>query len=350
MNLEEVGRLAGVSRSTVSRVLNGDARVSDDARERVEAVVREHGYQPHAAARSLASRRTRILGLLIPQAVGAIFGDPFFARLVQGVSEVCNAADHDLVLLLDTSGDHSAIDRLHRRVVRRGQLDGLVVAAAVVDDPIVDRLHADRFPFVLVGRHPRHDLSFVDIDNRAAARDAVAHLLDHGRRRVATVSGPANMIAAIDRRVGYEEAHREAGVGPLPGLTAEADFTRHGAYRAMRDLLRQRPDAVFVASDTMAHGVLDALDEAGCRVPEDVAVVGFDGLEPDGVPRSTLSTVEQPATDLGREAVRTLLALIATPDGAPRRRILPTTLVPRGSCGCGMDGRKEVGASRAADW
>ncbi len=348
MNLEGVARLAGVSRSTVSRVLNGDRRVSDEARARVEAVVREQGYQPNAAARSLASRRTRILGLLIPQAVGAIFGDPFFPRLIEGVAEACNGADHDLSLLLDTSGDHSAVDRLYRRVIRGRHLDGVIVAASVVDDPVVDRLQADGFPFVLVGRHPRREMSFVDIDNRQAAQAAVAHLLDHGRRRVAIVSGPANMIAAIDRYAGYVTAHQEAGLLPDPRLAAHADFTRQGGHRAMRELVAGGPDAVFVASDTMAFGAIRALREAERRVPGDVAVMGFDGLVEDEIAQLELSTVEQPVVDLGRAAVGTLLELMAAPERAPLQRFLPTALAVRGSCGCGEERSAVVDGEPAA--
>ena len=241
MNLEEVARLAGVSRSTVSRVVNGDRRVSAAARARVQEVIRTHHYHPNAAARSLASRRTRILGLLIPQPVGSIVSDPFFPRLIQGVAEACNAADQTLSLVMDTSTDRTAAARLYRRVVRGRHLDGVVIASSVVDDPTVAQLKEDRFPSVLVGRDPRQELSFVDVYDREAAQGAVAHLLAHGRRRIGMINGPPNMIAAIDRAAGYEAAHREAGVRPDPTLTAEGDFTRRGGYRAMQTLLGHPP-------------------------------------------------------------------------------------------------------------
>lgn len=334
MNLEEVARLAGVSRSTVSRVLNRDPRVSDAARERVQTVVREHHYHPNAAARSLASRRTRILGLLIPQAVGSVFSDSFFPTLIQGVAEGCTTADHDLSLLLDTSGDHRAVDRLYQRVIRGRHVDGVVIASNLVDDPIVARLQDDRFPSVLIGRDPQGRSSFVDADNRQAARDAVAHLIGHGRRRIATIAGPANMIAAIDRFGGYVTALQEAGRLPDPALTTHADFTRPGGYRAMMAMLPHRPDAVFAASDAMATGALQALGEAGLQVPDDVALIGFDGLDGDMLAQGALSTMVQPVADLGRQAVQTLLRLVEMPDQAPIQLLFPTTMVLRGSCGC----------------
>jgi LacI family transcriptional regulator len=340
MNLEEVARLAGVSRSTVSRVVNGDRRVSDDARARVQAIIDAHDYHPNAAARSLASRRTRIIGLLIPHAVGEIFRDPFFPILVQGAVDACNEADHHLTMLMDTSENGNA-DRVYQRVIRGRHVDGLVIASSVVEDPIVARLQGEHFPFVLVGRHPRHEVSFVDVDNRAAAREAVLHLLvEHNCRRIAMIAGPRNMIASIDRYAGYVTALQEEGRLPDPDLTVYSDFTRRGGYRAMNELLANPsgvPDAVFVASDAMASGALQALRDSGLRVPDDIAVMGFDGLEETLVSRSILSTVVQPTIDEGREAVRILLELLDHPGRAPIQRLLPTTLALRRSCGCARE-------------
>lgn len=340
VTLEEIARLAGVSRSTVSRVVNGDSRVSDDARSRVEEIVRANDYYPNSAARSLASRRTRILGLLIPNRIGAIFADPFFALLVQGMVEACNASDHNLMILMDPSNDPTAADRLFRRVIRGRHLDGVVIASSVVEDPIVERFAADRHPIVLVGRHPDLRVNMVDVDNRAAARQAVAHLIGHGCRRIALIAGRANMIPSIDRAAGWADALRAAGLDPEPAMVEHGDFSREGGYRAMRALLaraRHPPDSVFVASDIMAGGALQALDEAGLRVPDRVAVLGFDGLEESASTAPPLSTVAQPIADLGRGAVAVLLEAIERPERVPIERIFPTTLVLRRSCGCGVD-------------
>lgn len=346
VNLEEIGRLAGVSRSTVSRVVNGDRWVSAAARRRVEEVIRDHNYHPHAAARSLASRRTRIIGLLIPHTVGAIFRDPFFPILIQGAIEACNEADQNLTVLMETNADTDTAtatsDRFFRRVIQGRHVDGVVIGSSSVDDPIVAQLQSDGIPFVLVGRHPRHAVSYVDIDNRGAAREAVAHLLDHGHRRIAMIAGHRHRIASIDRYAGYVTALQEAGYLPDPALTAHADFTRRGGYRAMQTILAGAgaagpPDALFVASDAMAYGALQALREAGLRVPDDVAVMGFDGLEEGLHSLEILSTVVQPTLDEGREAVRVLLELIEHPDRGPIQRQLPTRLSLLRSCGCGPE-------------
>ncbi len=340
MNLEELAHLAGVSRSTVSRVINGDRWVSEAARARVEEVIRIHDYHPNSSARGLASRRTRIVGLLIPNQTSTIFGDPFFAHLIQGVVETCNEHDQSLMLLMNTTDDPGAGDHLYRRAIRGRHLDGVIIASHLVDDPVVGQLQADGCPFVLVGRHPHRDVSFVDVDNRAAAREAVAHLLGHGYRHIGIITGRANMIGAIDRYAGYVTALSEAGIMPEADLAIHTDFTRRGGYRAMQQLLARPagpPDAVFVASDTMASGALQALRDAGKRIPDDVAVFGFDGLDESTVSRPVLSTVAQPIGELGQEAVRIVLSLIERAEQEPIQRYLPTELVLRRSCGCGAD-------------
>ncbi|WP_273843065.1 LacI family DNA-binding transcriptional regulator [Rubrobacter calidifluminis] len=351
MNLEDIARRAGVSRSTVSRVVNGDARVSDEVRRRVQAVIQEHGYHPNAAARSLASRRTRIFGLLIPRAVGSVFSDPFFPRLIEGAVGACNEADHNLMLLMDTTEDQRNIERLYQRVIRGRHLDGIVIASSVVDDPVVARLCEDDFPFVLVGRHPHHpEISFVDVNNREAARQAVAHLLQHGRRRIAKICGPANVIPAIDRYGGYVSALLDAGLMPDQNLVRHSDFTSSGGYRAMRSLLPHHPDAVFCANDPMAFGALRALHEAGLRTPEDVAVIGFDGLEEGESTTPPLSTVFQDTRALGREAVRTLLDITErSRDGGGIRRLLTARLLLRRSCGCAQQPEKSPGGISSRD-
>lgn len=338
MNLEELARLAGVSRSTVSRVINGERWVSEAARQRVEEAIRQTNYHPNSSARGLASRRTRIIGVLIPTQLSDIFSEPFFAQLIQGAVETCNARDHDLMLLMDPSADPLIGERLYRRVIQGRHVDGIVIAASVVEDPIIGQLEADQFPFVLVGRHPERQISFVDADNRAAARLAVEHLLDHGYRTIGMIAGTPNMIASIDRQAGYVSALAEAGIEADPDLLVHGDFMRRGGYRAMQELLARPggvPRAVFVASDTMASGALQALRDAGCRVPEDVAVMGFDGLEQTTVSLPILSTVVQPTAEMGREAARVLLDLIEAPEHAPVQRFLPTELLLRRSCGCG---------------
>ena len=340
MNLEEVARVAGVSRSTVSRVINGERWVSEKSRARVEEAIRLLNFHPNSAARSLASRRTRIIGILIPAHVSDIFEEPFFAQLIQGAIEACNSRDHDLMLLMDPSADPLIAERLYRRIIQGRHLDGIVIAASVVEDPIIGQLEADHFPFVLVGRHPQRQISFVDVDNRLAAQQVVEHLIGHGYRTIAMIAGASNMIASIDRQGGYVDALSAAGIPFDPALVVHGEFTRRGGYRAMQELLARpgaAPRAVFVASDTMASGALQALRDSGCRVPDDMAVFGFDGSERTTVSQPILSTVVQPIAEMGREAVRVLLDAIEVPERDPVQRSLPTQMLLRRSCGCEVE-------------
>jgi LacI family transcriptional regulator len=331
MNLEEIARLSGFSRSTVSRVVNNDHRVRASTRQRVQEVIRQANYQPHPLARALAGGRSGILGVVIPLAVAQVLVDPYFSLLIQGVSAACNQRDYSVMLWL-AEPEHER--RTIRRIVQSGMIDGLIVASALIDDPLLETLVATQFPFVLIGRHAGQEpISYVDVDNEKGAREAVRHLIRLGRRRIATISGPANMVAGLDRLEGYREALEEAALPRSPNLIAAGDFTEESGYRAMGRLLAQKPDAVFVASDTMALGALRALREAGLRAPTDIALAGFDDMPAAAHCDPPLTTVRQPTHQSGAVATETLLDLLDNPGLAPRRVVLPVELVIRESCG-----------------
>jgi LacI family transcriptional regulator len=334
LNLEEIARRSGVSRSTVSRVLNDDPYVKDTTRQRVKTVIGQLNFQPNVAARGLASGRTRVLGLVIPRGVAALFVDPYFPIFIQGASSTCNAHDHSVMLWL---AEPEYERRMIRQIMHSGLIDGVIVASMLMDDPVVQALVDSDFPHILVGRHPTDErVSYVDVDNRNAARDAVTHLLRLGRRRVATITGPHNMIVGADRLQGYTDALRIRGIPCDPDLIAEGDFTEDGGYVAMQRLLLRQPDAVFTASDSMAVGALRALREAGRRVPEEVALVGFDDLPFAARTEPPLTTVRQPVHRTGAVAAETLIDIISTCDTQPRRIILPAELMIRSSCGSGL--------------
>ncbi len=334
MNLEQIAKLSGVSRSTVSRVINNDPNVSIVTREKVMQVVKRVNYAPNAAARGLAAGRTHVLGLVIPMGVAALFTDPYFPILIQGVSSACNAREYSVMLWL---AEPEYERRMIRQIMYSGLVDGVIVSSMLLNDSLVQALSDSDRPFMLVGRHPTNThASYVDADNIGGAREAVTHLLRLGRTRVATITGPQNMIAGADRLVGYQAALRDRGLPSDSGLIVEGDFTETGGYRAMQQLLTRHPDAIFAASDIMAFGALRALREAGLRVPEDVAIIGFDDLPQSARCEPPLTTVRQPTYRLGTTTVDTLLDLIEYPDSSPRRIVLPTELVVRASCGSAL--------------
>lgn len=339
LTIEQIAGMARVSRSTVSRVLNNHPSVRPEVRDRVLQIINEQNYAPRAAARSLASSRTHVLGLLIPRSMQTIFSEPFFSLIIQGIVEECSAQGYFLTLWPVTAAQEQGF---YHRILRAHHFDGLIMMSSDIDDPILPLLIKDRTPLVLIGRHPYFDeLTWVDVLNREGARLAVNHLLQLGHRRIATIAGPLQMVAGMDRRDGYKQALLEAGIAIAPELLFEGDFTQESGYRCMQQLLAlpKRPSAVMIASDTMAAGALLALRERGVDVPRELAVVGFDDLPTSAYTTPPLTTMHQPTDELGATAVRLLVAQLEQPEHAASHVLLPVTLVQRESCGATLPHR-----------
>lgn len=331
--LEQVAALAGVSRSTVSRVVNGSPKVSEAVRTAVDSAIEQLGYLPNPAARSLVTRRTGSIALVVRETEERVFGEPFFAGMVRGISEAVATTDLQLVLLM--TGPTADPIRLERYLFG-GHADGALLLSLHGVDPLPVRLVERGIPTVLGGRpHEGHpQLTSVDADNVGGARLATEHLVRLGRRRIATVTGPLDMVAGRDRLTGYREALADAGLPLDPDLEVVGGFTRDGGRDAARRLLDRRPDvdAIVAASDLSAAGTLEVLHEAGRRVPEDVAVTGFDDSITATSVRPPLTTVRQDLSEIGAHMVRLLLEQIegvAGPDAD--QLVLPTTLVRRAS-------------------
>jgi LacI family transcriptional regulator len=330
LTLEKIARLANVSRSTVSRVINGDENVNEATRQKVEEVIRRMNFQPNIAARSLAAGRTGIIGLVIPAGVTAIFTDPYFPQLIQGIMNACNASDHSVMLWLNEASHER---RTIRQVLYGGLLNGVIMSSSLIDDPVVQALYESNMPFVLIGRHLTLDVNYVDVDNIQGGREATSHLLRLGRQRVGTITGPQHMIAGIDRYQGYCQALQAMQCPLQAELVAEGDFTEESGYLGMRKLLPHKPDAVFVATDTMAMGALRALREEGVRVPQEIALVGYDDMPTASQFDPPLTTINQSTVRLGSAAVEMLLEVISCPGSPRRHQLLQPELVVRRSCG-----------------
>lgn len=328
--LEDVAARAGVSRATASRALTGSPRVTDETRAAVAGAAEVLGYIPNRAARSLASHRTETVALVVSEPSVHLFADPFFAGTIRGIGAGLAESQYQLVLLMSqTDADHERIDR-H---LRRGNADGVLLLSTRTDDPLPARLRDAGIPCVLAGRPPDGtDVSSVDADNVGGAEQAVAHLVARGCTTVATISGPQAMAPGADRLTGWRKALLDAGRRPQRTLAAAGGFTRAGGTAAAEALLAKHPDVdgIFAASDLMAIGALDALRRAGRRVPDDVAVVGFDdsGLAESADP--PLTTVHQPIDDIGWHMADLLLAQLDR-GAAPSSVVLPTELVVRAS-------------------
>ena len=336
--LDDVAKLAGVSRSTVSRVVNEHPNVSPATRARVAAAIERSGYRPHGVARSLATSRTHILAVIVPESVTKLFTDPYFPLMLRGATEACNRARYQLLLSLFTASMDSST--LRDQVLRSGYLEGVLAANASLSDELVPSLLEERIPFLTIGRHPDDRVSYVDVDNVGGARTAAEHLIRLGHERIGTITGPLDMTPAQDRLQGYREAMSTHRLPVSEGQIAEGDFTEAGGRAAMTRLLAARPTAVFAASDAMAVGAIRAIRAEGLTVPEDVAVIGYDDVPPAVAVDPELTTVRQPIERLGHLAVEVLIQRLERdePEAASVQRIvLPTELVIRKSCGAVRD-------------
>ncbi|MFE2421580.1 LacI family DNA-binding transcriptional regulator [Streptomyces hokutonensis] len=329
--LNAVAALAGVGRGTVSRVINGSPKVSAPTRAAVEQAIAELGYVPNPAARSLASRRTDSVAVVVPEGEARLFSEPYFSEIIRGVSAELSAAGMQLLLVLVP--DEKEYARL-ATYLSAHRVDGVLMLSVHSGDTLPDRLHELAVPTVLAGRRgPGEPLGHVRADNSGGARIAVEHLLAEGRRTIGTITGPLDMDAARARLDGYREALEHVGMTVDDDLIAYGDFREEGGRAAMRELLRRRPglDAVFAASDVMASGAMLELRASGLRVPHDVAVVGFDDSIVARHTDPPLTSVRQPLEEMGRTMAHLLLHEIAHRDGDHRGVVLPTRLVVRES-------------------
>ncbi len=327
--LEAVAAEAGVSRSTVSRVVNGSTKVRADVVDIVQAAIERLNYVPNRAARSLVNSQTMAIALVIPEDTGRFFGDPYFAAIVQGIARGLQSSDYVLNLQLASQSNPS---RKTVRYLTGGNVDGAFVVSHHAGDHFLADLDT-RLPVVFGGRPLSRGDSpsyFVDVDNDAAAAMGTQYLIDRGRTRIATIAGPPDMPAGIDRAAGWVRALERAGLGR--GRLVHGDFSQASGARAMRELLQRHPDldAVFVASDLMASGAVSVLREKGVHVPEDIAVVGFDDSPAATSGVIPLTTVHQPSESQGKKMAEMMLALLRGEPVEPEC-IMPTHMVVRES-------------------
>jgi DNA-binding LacI/PurR family transcriptional regulator len=325
--LEAVAARAGVSRATASRVVNGQTTVAPDIRDAVLRAIDELGYLPNPAARSLVTQRTDSIALVVSEPPTRVFSeDPLFATAIRSASVELEAADKQVVLMLASSPkSHARVERY----IAGGHVDGVMLISMHGADPLPAALSRLRVPVVSYGRPAVPvDIPYVDNDNVGGAEAAVRHLVEAGRRRIATIAGPQDMIGGQDRLTGYRNILRDSD---RRSIVAVGDFTRQSGAVAMRQLLGDDPglDAVFVANDLMAVGALQSLRLAGRRVPDDVAVVGFDDIEAAKYTEPPLTTVRHPVPEQAAAMVRLLLGLFT--GGSAEPIILPTELVVRES-------------------
>ena len=325
VTIKDIAQEVGVSPSTVSRALRGSPLISTATKERVRAVAERLGYEPNELARALVKGASGAVGLLVPDIT-----NPFFADIARGVGEVAHAAGYG-VILCNTIG---SIDRegSYISLLRRKQVDGLVLATATLNDPSTRRLSKTETPFILVSRICRGvDTSYVIGDDRVGARLAMEHLIELGHRRIGFIGGPSNVQSSRDRRSTYRKVLRQHGLSADDAWVCYADFTQAAGREAGKRILslENRPTAIFAANDVTALGVLEAADELGLSVPEDLSLVGYDNIPYASLPRIQLTTVSQPTFKMGEIATEWLLSVLSDEDTPPLYRVLEPHLVVR---------------------
>jgi LacI family transcriptional regulator len=327
--IREVAKRAGVSIATVSRVFSGGARVTEDVSRRVREAAVLVNYQPNRIARNLRVRQTRTVGVIVPD-----IENPFYTSVIGGIEEVLQASEHSL--LLANSNENPKREQANVRTFQGEGVAGVIFAPTGPDTDVYLQLRSASIPLVAISRIPEALLiDTVSVANRAGAQSAISHLLKLGHTRIAFISGPPWISTAKERLSGYEEGLAAAGITPDRALIRFADFRQRGGYEAMRELLciNPLPTAVFVGSNLMTLGALQAIHESRIRIPQDIAVVGFDDLPWAVSLNPPLTAVAQPAYQVGLTAARMLLERLRDPNRPPRNVVLDTALTIRSSCG-----------------
>jgi LacI family transcriptional regulator len=326
---KDVAELAGVSTATVSRVLSGVVSVSEPLRAKVSQAARQLGYRPNRAARDLRARSTRTIGVLIPD-----IENPFFTSVICGIEQMLQEAGY--TLLLANYNEDPERESAHLETFRAEGVAGLIFAASSDPSPLYQQLADSGMAMVAVSRLPgRLRTDQVLVANRDGAYAATAHLISRGYSRIALINGPEQLNTARERQQGYEEALGEAGLTVDEKLIAHCDFRQTSGHACMQRLLSlsSRPMAVFAASNLLTLGALQAIHEANLAIPSEIAIVGFDDMSWAMSLRPPLTTVAQPATEVGRTSAELLLQRIRTPDQPRKQIMLETRLIIRASCG-----------------
>jgi LacI family transcriptional regulator len=329
-----VASAVGISQSAVSMALADHPRISRATKDTVRAAARDLGYVANSAGRALRAGRSASIAVVVPNTGQHVFGHPYFMLLLLGVAATANA--RDVALMVSTNPDETHGVAAYERVLRSQAAAGAIIASAAINDPNVNRMVDASMPVVLIGRFPHlPQATSVGVDDVAGAAAITTHLVaDHGLRRIGHISGPLEHQTAIDRYEGFQKALATSG-HDCAHVLAVGDFSEESGRQAAAQLMDTMPgiEAIFAANDEMAYGALAELRSRGLRVPQDIALAGYDDFGVSRLTTPALTTVHVPAEDLGRQAADRLFELVDGPVTQPSHTVLPTELVIRDSCG-----------------
>ena len=346
MTISDIARLAGVSRATVSGVLNDSPFVGKKTKTRVLEIIEKHNYRPNEVARALTLKQTGILGLIVKD-----ISNPLYSKIAFGVEETCSERGYNVII---AGSQHNwEIEVAKVNSLKRRRVDGLIIFPIQigVDLGHIWELKRENYPFALLAEVPGLDADLVRADDEDGAFKATEHLLQRGRKCLVHISGHNSTLAAERRIKGFQRALMRHNIVPKEEMTIEGGWRLEDGYKAGKKIIAQKgrcPDGVFCFNDLLAIGFIRAVVESGMRVPEDVAVVGFDDSGVSGYLATSLTTIAQPAKEIGRRAAELLLNRLANKNKKdlepipPQRILLPTRLVVRESCGSFPKGAQAV--------
>jgi DNA-binding LacI/PurR family transcriptional regulator len=332
VTIKDVAKRAGVSPSTVSRVISNHPRISAATAAKVRRVMEEIGYHPNLAAKSLVSKMTKTLGLILPRPAEELFLNLFFSEFIRGIVSKATRDGYD-VLMTSGASEREEMEAI-KRLVKGKRVDGIVLLSSRKEDPLVAYLHKEQFPFILIGRSMDFsDILSIDNDNEQASYDATRHLIELGHKRIGFVSGPPNLVVSHDRLEGYKRALKEHGLEMRPEWIVEGEFLQESGYRAMSYIMGipERPTALVVIDDLVAYGVLRGLNELGYRVPEDVSLISFNNIAISALTTPPLTSIDIGIYQMGYMAAQALVRKVTTDRDYAERIIIPHRLELRES-------------------
>lgn len=334
VTIKDVARLANVAPSTVSRVIANSPRISEETKRKVKKAMEELRYHPNLNARSLASQSTQTIGIVMPSSGDAVFQNPFFPSVLQGISEGAREKNYALHMTTGKLEKETLEAVIH--MVQGKRVDGLILLNSKVEDKVISYLRKMDFPFVIIGKPSKHveEITHVDNDNVRAMREATEYLIDHGHRDIAFIGGSLELMVTVDRLNGYKQALKNANIPIKNEYILHEEFRREGGQEAVSELmaLAQRPTSLVVVDDFMALGVLSTLNELGIKVPEEISVVSFNNVLLAELSNPPLTSVDINIFGLGYQASKSLIQKIENNNEPTKRIIISHKLVERLSC------------------
>jgi len=332
VTIKDVARIAGVSPSTVSRVISGHTRISPQTTKKVKLIMEELGYHPNIMAKSLVSKTTRTLGILLPRPAEELFLNLFFSEIIRGILAQSMRASYD-ILLTSSFSEKDEVETV-TRLVKGRRVDGIILLSSRKNDPLIQFLREQNFPFVLIGRSSDFpDITSVDNDNIQASFDATNHLIAQGHTKIRFVTGPAEMVVSEDRLEGYKRAMAAANIQIQPDWIIEGELLQQSGYRAMSFIMNQpeKPTALVVFDDVAAFGVLRGLNEMGIKVPDDIKLVSFNNIALSELSSPPISSIDIGTYQLGYSASQTLIRVVQNEPLNAKEMIIPHRLIIRES-------------------